>query len=421
MKTWVELGNKKKYSLDWAEQQETSWQGILRANHGSPAHCCCSETRLRLSVRHREVTASGRVESRYHLAVYPGTGSRHSVRCQFHRVLPYRTGASAYAPGVLIERDDGTVQIRLSPPLVGEPNEGGAIHGPQRSMSPLGLLHLLWERADLNNWQGGKGRGWRWVADALRDVSEDVTVSAHRAASVPLRDHLIVLQPEKDEIRRRTYDSLNRGMLERILNSQHRAVLIGELKKYRVNNGDANLFFHGTKGVKLDIWLAREAEFFRRFPTPAMLLSAPEEGASRARCICIAIVDIRMLRNGTVRADVRGGALMSVNRAFLPYASSYERRVADKLVDEERKLRKPLRYDAGDIVLPDFELLDADAPIVPMEVFGIDTDDYRRRMAQKQAFYDQHYGPGLWWHWIAAGRDRQSTPPPFPQASSKNY
>ena len=63
---------------------------------------------------------------------------------------------------------------------------------------------------------------------------------------------------------------------------------------------------------------------------------------------------------------------MMTNYRLIPVESSFELRVASKLIKEGRRFTKHLRYDAAnDVVFPDFILSDVGDEGIPMEVYGV--------------------------------------------------
>lgn len=108
---------------------------------------------------------------------------------------------------------------------------------------------------------------------------------------------------------------------------------------------------------------------------------------------------------------------MMVTSNWIPIDSAYEGVVADKLTKENRAFIKPLRYDAAESeVFPDFCLFDTknNEPL-PMEVFGLKSDEYLRRKAEKIAIYDERHTREGWWFWDAASNDDVDQMPPFPE------
>ncbi|MEV5703571.1 DUF1173 family protein [Actinoallomurus sp. NPDC052274] len=113
--------------------------------------CLCTAPPLRLVIRARA--------GRYHLACWPGEGERHATDCDFHKTDPGFFGRSGYSDQAIAENEDG-VAIRLDTPLLvrrDAPHDGTSTEAfagnRRRTVGLLGLLHYLWEQAELVTWR----------------------------------------------------------------------------------------------------------------------------------------------------------------------------------------------------------------------------------------------------------------------------
>jgi len=89
---------------------------------------------------------------------------------------------------------------------------------------------------------------------------------------------------------------------------------------------------------------------------------------------------------------------MGVNEKFIPFDSSYEHHVLDKLIKENRCFVKPLRHQKEKSKYhPDFILLDTE-PNTIMEVFGMmNNEEYAEHAMSKVAFYkDKDFQTWIW-------------------------
>ena len=101
-------------------------------------------------------------------------------------------------------------------------------------------------------------------------------------------------------------------------------------------------------------------------------------------------------------------ALMRANKQFITVQSSYELRIADKLINEQRKFTKPLRLDR-EKYLPDFILNDCESNWV-MEIFSVvGNPQYEEQKAHKLAYYREN--GILCWQWTP---DADDSIPAFP-------
>ena len=433
--TWVTFPTGARVPLSWRYEQarQEVIQSRLERAHGllPRPHCDCrlNGKPLEVVVVRRTSAAAGGSHVRFHLARMPQDGPLHRPTCFFHEAEPDRSGAAAYTQGVVEQHDDGTTSLRLSrslriaqkpdpddeaPLAVSHSNRAGK--STRRAMTPLGLLHLLWERAGLNQWHPGFAgkRQLSRVGYRIEQAAREVL-----CGRIPLHEQLAFVVP----------NSVDRAAalvrLVRSASGQRYVVLSGVVRaidraKERIELNGAlppyNLF------LKCD--LERQDDLRRRFPYAHRLLDQPSADRP-ALVVGLFVVKARTSswkERLVISAELELGALMEVTRDFVPVASALEQRVADRLIAEGRQFEKPLRYDAGqDLVFPDFVLLDTGhARGLPMEVFGRDDEAYRARQAEKERYYQETYGVDGSWQWNAAGSE-QGPIPAFPEARSTRH
>ena len=104
---------------------------------------------------------------------------------------------------------------------------------------------------------------------------------------------------------------------------------------------------------------------------------------------------------------------METTAHFIPVDSGYEFRIANMLNAQQHRFEKPRRYDGAAATFRDFVLTDCQ-PSVPMEVYGMDSDDYNPRKAEKIRHYRDSGNP--YWAWDVL---RDPEPPPFLRTGSQ--
>lgn len=116
-------------------------------------------------------------------------------------------------------------------------------------------------------------------------------------------------------------------------------------------------------------------------------------GDASARIVVLAVIE--RTKEGNLRiVDI---ALQLCNSSFIPCDSSYEVAMANRLVAERRRFTKPLRLEAGDQLLPDFQLSDTKA-LTAFEVYGMQGNpQYLERKKEKQAHYARTATPCVEW------------------------
>ncbi len=378
------------------------WQDVLASQYALGAHglCgCAGRGSKRLAIRAYKTGAFG-------LARFPNSGEEHATSCSFYAASPEKSGRQCYGSTVLSEGNDGLLRMSLSLGLsLSEPSLSPQLGLDQRSgrsqprMSLLGLLHLLWQEADLHTWwprmEGKRNLGL--VAYLLRKsassikcgrdlLSEHLLIGAMKQEGGPaVRSHFALAAS-------RDWRLLVPLVLPRWTAQAQEAFSAGEI---------TGKPFFGLPHLRIEpaLWNATMKRFSGAL------------GHWRNGGTTVALAQVEPVAND--RARIVAMAMMAVTADWIPVESSYEQQVADTLVARKRAFNKPLRYDARtDEVFPDFILLDAfDGRQVPMEVFGLRTEAYLARKAAKTAYYDRVFGVSNWWSW-----DATSSPlPPFPR------
>lgn len=403
-----------RYSTEFQTEGEfgQKWKRVLESAHGKASvTCTCpGKGKKRLAIRHYPDGDT------FGLARFPLSGAEHAKECRFYSPNPEMSGRGSYSIGVLEERPDGTMKVRLgiglskrdpattpTPPDDSPPRTGGP-RRVQPAMKLLGLLHLLWSEADLNVWwpamakKRNVGRVHWW----LHCAAKEIIAGKHDLDQVLL----LAAGSEGSSDEKRNVDKVRAA-----LKAKNRMLVIAPLAAYtpeREVGITSRLPIAGYFGIPpmfmtQAIWLSVE----RRFPNAA---AAWRDGH---RVVAIAQIDPRQGSSGPV-SNVVDVALMAVTQEWIPVESSYERVIAEKLVAEGRGFNKPLRFEAGeDAVHPDFILLDAPA-LTPLEVFGRADENYLARAAEKTAYYKEHFGVDGWWSWNAAADPAGKFIPAFP-------
>jgi len=178
----------------------------------------------------------------FSLARFSLTGGQHAPDCQYYSAGPAQAGPGGDAEGVLDQRPDGSVKIRLEigmlergDAVAAGPSRSPAERGPsarQSSMKLLGLLHYLWEEAGLNQWKpafAGKRRAslsYWWINAAADNVW---------AGQVKLVDQLLLpaFGAETREAER------NRVRSAAALQAKRRMLLIAPLAAYTQERCDS--------------------------------------------------------------------------------------------------------------------------------------------------------------------------------------
>ncbi|MGC0880091.1 DUF1173 family protein [Pantoea agglomerans] len=362
----------------------------------------------------------------YWLARWSYSGSEHASDCRFYSVWADEKQGEIYTSDVVKAVSPGHFRIKLPTGLQKkEVTERDATEQPtgiraegkrkrQPAMRLLGLLHFMWEQAEINHWHPNFDKRTRdnaWAAWRLKQVAEKISIGKTLLKSVLV----IMARPGTQEIRN------NWATIDAAAASNKRLIMITSLKTCKTEEEGC---LNGTLPLA-------EAAGFPSLDVQADLISRLNRSFSRElgdwrrgqKVMLIAETDppVKKFRQRDGKAvpyntcTVIDAALMTVSSRFIPLDSSWEGVIEEKLWQEKRQFIKPLRYDGEADVFPDFLLKDVPGrEIVPLEVFGMNTPDYLERKAVKLEHYREEYGEGNWWSWDVHKADALSNIPAFP-------
>lgn len=377
---------------------------------------------------------------------------------------PEASGVGGYEKGVITEGQDGATCVRLRVPLTramaeaDPPEEGssGQVEGSEssggdteaaglpadgvtaepgqeangesnpvddvlpvaakRTMNELGLLHLLWTNTRLNRWHPnmrGK-RSWSLVGWVVTKSAQHM-----KAGRTWLSSILVVVPParpeRRDKVRTDVHSALKRVVERTERERVPRVLVLAEVSGLQ-RAGEEGLLqlVHGEHyGIRLVSKRLQLINLERRFPDAKRVLAQRAAGGGHpdTRVIGLFAVEPAQTEGGWELVYVSGG-LMVATWDFLPYSSSYERDVLDRLVEAERAFEKPMRFEAGErLVFPDFVLCDT-AAAVPMEVYGRQDLNQPARLEMRESLYPRLFPGAAPWEWVI---DESDDPPAFPK------
>jgi len=290
-----------------------------------------------------------RLDDGYIVKRMPGTGSHHALYCSSYEP-PAEFSGLGQVLGSAITEDPATGEttLRLAFPLskmAGRStipptgSEGDSVSSTGTTLSLRGLLHYLWDQAELTRWHprfAGK-RTWATVRRHLLHAAE------HKlACGDALRDRLYVPEPFSIDQR----DAINFRRLAHWQHAfaapgkpQHLMLLIGEVKEIvPARYGFKAVVKHvPDQAFAIDERLYRRLG--RRFEPELVIWGASD--------------DIHMVMIATFRVTGAGVpaihelSLMPVTQEWLPLEDGFEKLLIERLVMEERSFVKGLRYNLG--------------------------------------------------------------------------
>ena len=279
----------------------------------------------------------------------PDTGSHHAPDCPSHEP-PAESSGLGQVLGSAITEDPTTGETtlkldfsmskiagRTALPTAGGDSDSVASSGTKLSLR--GLLHYLWDQAELTRWQPGFAgrRTWRTVRKHLLQAAENKI-----ARGDSLRTRLYI--PEAFSVDQR--DAINARRVAQWSQAiaapgkpQHLMLLIAEVKEIvPARYGFKAVVKHvPDQAFALDEQLYRRLG--RRFESALALWGATD--------------DIHMVMIATFSVAAAGIptivelSLMPVTRHWLPVEDGYEKHLIDRLVADGRSFVKGLRYNLG--------------------------------------------------------------------------
>lgn len=376
------------------------------------AICLCSAPPRKLQIR---ATRTGRLT----LAVWPMDGHLHHYACPFHRDEEACSGGDGVntdpaireteagfdiAPDFQLQRVVASDDPKEHDSARARPVTAGTPRPNRTKMGFLGILHHLWIEAYLNVWSGFQGRDWWRVTQALLPVLEQGSFGNR-----PMTEWLYLV-PEFSNRRKEAIEGAWQAFRSRLgvdesLSNVRMGLILGEAKAFEPSR----------YGYRLDL---------RHFPAPLYVSTELREklgisflrafhrigsdDGSRVICLCL----VEQTASGYL--SVVDAALMLTSSQYIPVDSSHEAVLAEKLVLEKRRFTKPLKVARGDTALPDFVLTDTKPELV-LEVFGMNTNQYLERKAEKLENYRREGKPV--WSWTV---DREKHPPRLPPPTMRS-
>jgi Protein of unknown function (DUF1173) len=306
----------------------------------------------------------------------PDTGFRHAPDCPSYEPPADYSGLGQVL-GSAISEDTATGQTRLQlgfpltkiPGRSQMPQEGGdsdSVATDGAKLSLRGLLHYLWDQAELTRWHPGFAgkRTWGTVRKQLLSAAEDKVVRGDS-----LRSRLYI--PEMFYVDQR--DAINTRRMVQWLQAlsapgkpQYLMLLVGEVK-------DIVPARYGFKAVVKhvpDQAFALDQQLYRRlgrhFETELTLWGASEN----IHMVLIATFSVSQ----TGVPIISELSLMPVTRHWLPVENTFDQQLVDRLVHEGRTFRKGLRYN-----------LPASIPVANATLIDTNGDPCSLRIAQGTA------------------------------------
>lgn len=277
----------------------------------------------------------------------PGTGSQHAPHCPCYEPPPEATGLGQVL-GSAISEDPATGETTLkldfplskiagrstAPPASGE-SDSVATDGTRLSLR--GLLHYLWDQAELTRWHPGFAgkRSWAKVRRHLLQAAEH-KIAGRSALQTRLYIPEVFSVEQRDAINARRLAQWAKAVAQPG-HPQHLMLMIAEVKEIMpARYGHKAVVKHvPDQAFTLDEQLYRRMG--RRFESELSMWGATDK--------------LHMVMIATFAVSEAGVpaimelSLMPVTNQWLPVEDTFEQRLVDRLVREGRAFTKGLRYN----------------------------------------------------------------------------
>lgn len=276
----------------------------------------------------------------------PNTGSDHDLECKSYEIPCGLSGLAQVMGSAIKENaEDGLTTLRFDFDLSkgaskaissGNTEEKNSVKTEGKKLGLRGLLHYLWEQAELNKWSPGMAgkRNWFIIHKYLYEAAKDKTVKNLSFASLLFipevfdRDHQADINKRRQIVLKHLYET---GM------SQSFMLVVGEVK------GIATAKFGHKMVLKHlpDFPILLNDDIYnrmnKRFAVELDLWSANDHG----HLIVIGTFSL----NASGIAIFQEIALMTVNEQWIPYDNTDELALLMELTKANRRFIKCLRYN----------------------------------------------------------------------------
>jgi len=347
---------------------------------------------------------------RYVIKRMPDSGLAHGHHCPSYLPLESLSGlGQVLGAAITEEADSGLTAIRLgfrmskseraAPTGAGIGGAADSVTGDANQLSLRGVLHYLWQEADLATWSPGMAgkRNWRIVSWYLRSAAR-----GKYTLGKPLLTRLYLPEPfsaeKKTEIAARRLAAW--APLREPGAGQQFMILIGELKAIEPARFGHKLVIKHLPDAPLMLDDALLARLNRRFADELELWQLDEDGH------LMVIATFSVGRGGLAAAEEV--SVVMTDRNWLPYESQADRLLLNFAVDQHRRFTKSLRYNlAHDQPMASLVFTDTETPTAAFLLVGDGGRDAVNELAAEA-------GTDIW-TWVIG----EDMPPLPPRAASR--
>lgn len=384
---------------------------FLRVNHRErvPVWCLCYRSTQYPNGLPLSVVLNGD----YFLRRYEGTDEMHLTECRFSG-SPRKCRRIASVSG-LQENEDGSFALSLRKdvfPVLAEerasragagdldentPAKKGKSGTSRGSMGLGGILRFLLRESGTADWDR-RFEGRRNPPNTMRRLREVATRTRARGRSLSS----LIVWP---------LGLVSPSVIEQAFESspicdqrdQREILVIGEIVRSRPSkSGKVQCIELGWHQSVFFVFSNVWEEITDANPLSLIFDSS---GKPQHRIWALMSVRLRRPQRGSAGQSyfyITNLAAILMSNSLIPADSAYEIKMAEHLVAAGRNFSKPLRFEKSHEVFPDFVLVDT-KPETHVEVWGMDSEAYRKRRVEKVAYAQANNIPLL--EWDAIGGD----------------
>jgi len=307
------------------------------AAHSRPLCLCRKEVRLPLYVARRH--------QGYILARMPETGATHAPECDHFEAPLDLTGLGQVRDSAVIDDPDtGEARLKLAFPLkrglarsspAAMTNDKPSLKHNGRRLTMRGLLHVLWDRAQLTHWHprmAGK-RNWWIVRRALMNAIEGCI-----AKNDNLMRHVYVPEMYKLDDRENILARRHATLSPVRASSDTMMIVIGEVKDISSSQFGEKISLKHLPDWPLFMDADMAKRFHKRFAGDEELWQSTGDAGH-----LILAASFCLKRSGL--AEIIEVALMPVTAEWLPYESIDEQALVRHAIEHRRHFVKGMRVD----------------------------------------------------------------------------
>lgn len=277
----------------------------------------------------------------------PNSGVQHSTTCDSYEP-PAELSGLGEVMGSAIQEDpeQGLTALKLDFSLtkmagrsapIPSSHESDSVKADSKKLTLRGTLHYLWEEAGFNRWSPGMAgrRSWPVIRKFILQAAQD-----KMAKGTSLADVLYIPEPfsldHKDEIAARRVAQMARASVA-VKGARQLMIFIAEVKEVGSARYGMKVLFKHLPDCSFNIPEDLHKRMTKRFANELELWTN-EEGTH-----LLSIGTFSVSPNGY--PTIEEISLMCTTANWVPYESSFDKQLIEKMTDGQRRFTKGLRYN----------------------------------------------------------------------------